>query len=170
MSDARILKFNVIGGKAPVTQQGSADEFWKSLENQARRVKEEAEELLEAAKNRNFQEVVDGWVDVWFTNEFVEDQLSAIGVNTNRIKTIVCENNLSKFTTNKNYAEDCARLMEEEVEVREVVYEGVPHYALIRLKDSKVMKPLDYRGPKLSDAIPIGVWEFIGGSQGCKEQ
>lgn len=169
MSDERILKFNVIGGKAPITICGDKEEFWDSVQKQAKRILEEAQELYDAAVDRDIKLLIDGWVDVWFTNEFMEDQLGAIGVNTVRIKNIVCENNLTKFTTNKNYAEDCARLMEG-VEVREVVYEGVPHYALIRLEDNKVMKPLDYKGPKLSDAIPVGVWEFIGGSKGCKEQ
>lgn len=169
MSDPRILKFNTIAGKPPVDTTGSVEKFWEELENQVERVHEEAKEMLDWVRKRNFKEVVDGWVDTWFTNDFIEDQLRAIGVNTVRIKDNVCDNNLSKFLQNPSYAKDCARLMDGVV-VREVEYDGEKYFVLIHTEDNKVMKPLDYKGPNILEAIPSGVWEFLGGDSGCKEQ
>lgn len=169
MSDPRILKFNTIAGKPPVSYEEGAEKFWESVSNQGKRVFEEAKEILEAIENRDIGKLLDGWVDVWFTNEYLEDLLRAVQINTVQAKNIVCENNLSKFSTNENYMEDCARLMEG-VSVRKVEYEGTTYFALIRDSDGKVMKPLDYKEPKLHQTIPASLWSYgKGGDVGCKE-
>ena len=97
MSDPRILKFNTIAGKPPVSYEEGAEKFWESVSNQGKRVFEEAKEILEAIENRDIGKLLDGWVDVWFTNEYLEDLLRAVQINTVQAKNIVCENNLSKL-------------------------------------------------------------------------
>lgn len=155
----RITKFNHIAGKAPLgfSREASSEAIWKQIEDQAERVYEEAKEMLDAVKERNMTEVLDGHLDVWYTNSYIQDLLQAIDVDVKGAKVVVVENNDSKYTTSREYAEISARIyLEDDIEVYidPYVYNSVVYYTVKRVEDNKVMKLKDHQRPELEKHVP----------------
>jgi len=88
VSKKDVTRFNIICGNAP--SMGSDFEYWRQIRNQAERIYEEAKELLEAAKSEDMTQVLDGWADVMYTNEYMDDLLKAGEVNTKAAWEAVC--------------------------------------------------------------------------------
>lgn len=91
MSNYRVTRFNHISGNTP--HLGADYEYWQQIKNQASRVLEEAQELYDAAQAEDMIGVVDGFADVRYTNEYVEDLLIAGEVETKKAWDAVCNNN-----------------------------------------------------------------------------
>lgn len=155
----RITKFNHIAGKAPLgfSREASEEDIWKQIEDQVERVYEEAKEMRDAVKERNMTEVLDGHLDVWYTNSYIQDLLQAINVDVKGAKVVVVENNDSKYTTSREYAEISARIyLEDDIDVYidPYVYDNVLYYTVKRVEDNKVMKLKDHQRPELEKHVP----------------
>lgn len=150
-------KFNHIVGNSPKGYDGTPDEVWEQIELQASLVLEEAKEMYEAAKNRDMVEVLDGHLDVRYTNTYMNTLLEACGVDTAQGKEEVVGNNEMKYTTNiylalENSDEYNAKGIPTEVKESEV--EGEFYYCVKRASDGKVMKLSWHVDPDLESCVP----------------
>jgi hypothetical protein len=136
---------------------GTDYEYWQQLKNQAKRVYEEAKELLEAVEAEDMQQVLDGFLDVRYTNEYMEDLLVAGEVDTKKSWESVCNNNDQKFTTSYTYAMESKEALEAkgvECYVDQTQYEGEIYYVCRRDEDNKVLKLKHHESPDLSLFVP----------------
>lgn len=150
-------KFNYIVGNPPKGYEGTEEEVWEQLERQARLVLEEAKEMLEAVELRDMVEVLDGHLDVEYTNSYINTLLEACGVDTVTGKDEVISNNEMKYTTNIGLALHSsdkynARGVHTEVEGED--YQGSTYYCVKRIKDGKVMKLTWHVDPCLEVCVP----------------
>ncbi len=155
MSNYRVTKFNIITGNAP--HLGTDYEYWQQVRNQAKRVYEEAKELLEAAEQEDMQGVLDGFLDVRYTNEYMEDLLVAGEIETKKAWEAVCTNNDSKYTTSYTYALESKEALEQsgvECYIDQTQYEGEIYYVCRRNEDNKVLKLRLHQSPDLSVFLP----------------
>lgn len=155
MSNYRITRFNVISGNAP--HMGTDFEYWRQIKQQAARVYEEAKELLEAAEAEDMEKVLDGFCDVRYTNEYVEDLLVAGEIETKKAWEAVCNNNDQKFTTSYTYASESKEALEDqgvECYIDQTQYEGEIYYVCRRSSDNKILKLRLHQSPNLSVYIP----------------
>lgn len=154
MSNSRVTRFNVICGNAP--HMGTDYEYWKQIKNQAKRVLEEAQELYDNAEAENMLGVLDGWADVKYTNEYMEDLLVAGEVNTKKAWDAVCDNNDQKFTTSYTYAKESQDLLESngvECYIDSITYEGILYYAVKDIAENKVRKLLHHEAPDIAKYV-----------------
>lgn len=155
MSNYRVTKFNVISGNAP--HMGTDYEYWKQLKDQAERVLEEAQELYDNVCAENMEGVLDGFLDVRYTNEYMEDLLIAGDVDTKKAWDAVCLNNDTKYTTSYTYAIESKEQLENKGEtcyIESVQYEGELYYTVKRASDNKVMKLKYHESPDISKFVP----------------
>lgn len=155
MSNQRVTRFNVICGNAP--HMGTDYEYWRQLREQAERIYEEALELKEAAWREDMQAVLDGFLDVKYTNEYMEDLLVAGDVDTKKGWDIVCFNNDQKFTTSYSYAAESKEALEEKgvgCYLDSTNYEGQTYYVVRRSEDNKILKLKYHESPSLEKCIP----------------
>lgn len=155
MSIKRVTRFNHIVGFQP--NMGTEREYWDQIKLQAKLVLEEAQEMYNAALEENMIEVADGWADVKYLNEYMEDILKAGDVRTDKVFDAVCTNNDSKFTTSYNYAVDSVEALKEsgtEAYIEESVYEGEIYYTARRSEDGKVLKLKHHERVDLSQFVP----------------
>lgn len=154
MSNSRVTRFNVICGNAP--HMGTDYEYWKQIKNQAKRVLEEAQELYDNAEAENMLGVLDGWADVKYTNEYMEDLLVAGEVNTKKAWDAVCDNNDQKFTTSYTYAKESKDLLESngvECYIDSITYEGTLYFAVKDIAENKVRKLLHHESPDIAKYV-----------------
>lgn len=155
MSIKRVTRFNHIVGFQP--NMGTEREYWDQIKLQAKLVLEEAQEMYNAALEEDMIEVADGWADVKYLNEYMEDILKAGDVRTDKVFDAVCTNNDSKFTTSYNYALDSVESLKEngvEAYIEESVYEGEIYYTARRSEDGKVLKLKFHERVDLSQFVP----------------
>lgn len=155
MSKRDVTKFNHLTGNNP--SMGTEAEYWTQLKHQISRVYEEAKEMYEAAQEEDLNGVVDGWADVMYTNEYVEDLLQAYGVNTKGVWQSVCDNNNTKFTQSYTYAAESKEALEEQgvdCYVEEVVFEGELWYCVKDTAENKVRKLKHHVSPSLEEFLP----------------
>lgn len=155
MSNNRVTRFNYICGNAPT--MGSDQEYWKQLENQAERVLEEAQEMYNAVLAGDIVKVLDGHLDVKYTNEYIDDLLTVEAVNVRASWEAVCDNNDSKFTPSYSYAMDSKEWHESEgIEcyIDSGVYEGETFYCVRRHCDNKILKPIHFKAVELEQYCP----------------
>lgn len=155
MSNQRVTRFNVICGNAP--HMGTDYEYWRQIREQASRILEEAEELYKSAQEEDMQGVLDGFLDVRYTNEYMEDILVAGDVDTKKGWDIVCFNNDQKFTTSYSYAAESKESLEEkgvECYLDSTNYEGQTYYVVRRSEDNKILKLKFHENPSLEKCIP----------------
>lgn len=155
MSNKRVTRFNVICGNTP--SMGTSLEYINQVKNQISRIYEEAKELYEASLEEDFVEILDGYLDVKYTNEYLDDLLIAGGFDTRKAWEEVCNNNDSKFTNSYSYALDSLEHLEEkgvDCWIEETVYEGEIYYTVRRKEDGKVMKLKHHQSPDISKYVP----------------
>jgi TPP-dependent pyruvate/acetoin dehydrogenase alpha subunit len=155
MSNYRVTKFNVISGNAP--HMGTDYEYWRQLKHQAERILEEAQELMTACEDERMQDVLDGFLDVRYTNEYMEDLLQAGDVDTKKDWDAVCLNNDTKYTTSYTYATESKEHLEDKGEmcyIESVQYEGELYYTVKRNSDNKVQKLKFHTHPELEQYVP----------------
>ena len=155
MSYKEITKFNRIVGNAP--HMGTDLEYINQIKQQARLVYEEACELMEAIEAEDFVEVLDAFCDIRYTNEYLDDILTAGGFNVKGAWKAVCENNSQKYTTSYSYALASKEALEEkgtECYIEDVVFEGETYYTVRRSEDQKVMKLKFHERPDISQFVP----------------
>lgn len=155
MSNYKVTRFNVICGNSP--SMGSDFEYWKQVKEQAARILEEAQELYDSAQAEDMLSVLDGFCDVRYTNEYMEDLLVAGEVETKKAWEAVCNNNDQKFTTSYTYALQSKEALEEkdvECYIDQTQYEGEIYYVCRRVGDNKILKLKNHEAPDLSVFVP----------------
>lgn len=155
MSYSSITKFNHLAANQP--SMGTDYEYWQQLRNQAKRIHEEALELLTACEEEDMVAVLDGFCDVRYTNEYMDDLLKAGDVQTDKAWQSVCDNNMSKFTQSYTYAVESKEALEEqgvECYVESCVYEGETYYCVKRNSDNKILKPRYFESVDLTSFVP----------------
>ena len=159
MSNYRVTRFNVICGNAP--HLGTDYEYWRQIKEQAARVLEEAQELYNGAMEENMILVTDGFLDVRYTNEYMEDLLIAGDVDTKKGWEAVCNNNDQKFTQSYSYASESKEALEDkgvECYIDQTQYEGQIYYVVRRNEDNKILKLKHHESPDLGVFVP-GVYK-----------
>lgn len=155
--EASVARFNYIVGNPPKGYEGGREEVWEQIEFQAELILEEAKELLEAAKSRNMVEVLDGYLDVWFTNSYIKELLEACGVDTLTGKDEVVSSNEMKFTTNFGLAlssQDKYKSEGVETLIFSKEYEGQEFHCVKRESDGKVLRLNWHIEPGLEICVP----------------
>lgn len=132
-------------------------EYWKALANQAARIVEEAEELVDAITARDRKEVVDALADLQYV---LDGAIFLSQHNHAGAMQAVCQNNDLKYFTSALQASHAAAEIfaetGEAIHVAEAEFEGKKYYSIHRDSDSKIMKPVGH--PKV-DLAP-----FIAGA------
>ena len=155
MSKESVKRFNVIAGNVP--SQGDIWECWKQLKQQVDLVYEESLEAKEATSQDDFQELIDAWADIWYTNTYLGQLLEAFGVNTKAVIEEVCRNNNQKFTTSYTYASESKEVLEDqgvECYIEQTMYQGETYFTVRRNDTGKIMKLRNHERPDLSKYVP----------------
>ena len=162
MSDKRVTRFNQFVGKNPLDLHNDKEKIWEALKQQAERLVEEANEVLDGVNNRDINEVLDGVVDTWYVREWMDDMLEALTINVDGAKHEVCMNNLSKITRD----EDVANKTSESYGNTFVYSYFTPtetYFSVLRNDDRKVVKLKTHVPPNLNQFIPIEVKQHLRG-------
>ena len=167
---AAVWTFNKLAGN--LQPHESAVTLVQALRNQALRVLEEAQEIVDACDMwehtdttdeeavEQVKSILDGVIDTNVTS-FGLLQIAGPYMDTAKAATLICQNNLTKFHTTECAAEetvtsygfdftnDCYITYLESVAI-----EGLPPvYVVKRYTDNKVMKPAGYVSVDLSECI-----------------
>lgn len=166
---AAVWTFNKLAGN--LQPHESAVTLVQALRNQALRVLEEAQEIVDACYEwehpdttdeeavKQIKAMLDGVIDTNVTS-FGLLQIAGPYMNTAKAATIICQNNLTKFhateeaanATQDAYGKDGGQNYVTYVE--SVSIEGLPPvYVVKRYTDNKVMKPAGYVSVDLSECI-----------------
>lgn len=159
-----VRKFNTIAGKLDASELNDKEKMWEALESAAKRVLEEAEEMLEAAKNRDILEYLDGLVDVKYTEAHSQLLLEVLGIDVVSAGEEVCKNNNLKFFTSLDEAKATAEhynMQGQECYVEGVNYEGESLLVVKRIEDNKVMKPVNHPSPDIRTFIPDSACQLL---------
>ena len=145
------------------------EEFYTNCANALERVEEEAREGFDAYQKMGEhngslrslveelefrQHLLDSVVDIFVVYarlyQLMENNLS---FNLHEAIQRVCENNLTKFPTDRQVAEDTLKTYAEqgiECYIAETEHEGVTYYAIKRVSDNKFLKPIGYESVNLA--------------------
>ena len=167
---AAVWTFNKLAGNLQTHE--SAVTLVQALRNQALRVLEEAQEIVDACNKwempdttdeeavEQVKSILDGVIDTNVTS-FGLLQIAGPYMNTAKAATIICQNNLTKFHTTERAAEETVTSYGfDSANDRYITYlesvsiEGLPPvYVVKRYTDNKVMKPAGYVSVDLSECI-----------------
>ena len=167
---AAVWTFNKLAGN--LQPHESAVTLVQALRNQALRVLEEAQEIVDACDMwehpdttdeeavEQVKSILDGVIDTNVTS-FGLLQIAGPYMNTAKAATIICQNNLTKFHTTECSAEETVTSYGfDSANDRYITYlesvsiEGLPPvYVVKRYTDNKVMKPAGYVSVDLSECI-----------------
>lgn len=167
---AAVWTFNKLAGN--LQPHESAVTLVQALRNQALRVLEEAQEIVDACNKwempdttdeeavEQVKSILDGVIDTNVTS-FGLLQIAGPYMNTAKAATIICQNNLTKFHTTECSAEETVTSYGfDSANDRYITYlesvsiEGLPPvYVVKRYTDNKVMKPAGYVSVDLSECI-----------------
>lgn len=163
-----VYLFNLLAGNLEPTED--PDEVARRLRNQAYRVIEEAQEIVDAVTlyleaedkeelKTHAEAILDGVIDTNVTG-FGLLQIAGPYFKTSEAATLICQNNLSKFTDSVADAEETAEYhMANDVAcfVDGVETEYGLFFVVKRDEDEKVLKPYNYQPVDLSGCL----WEEI---------
>jgi hypothetical protein len=167
---AAVWTFNKLAGN--LQPHESAVTLVQALRNQALRVLEEAQEIVDACNKwempdttdeeavEQVKSILDGVIDTNVTS-FGLLQIAGPYMDTAKAATIICQNNLTKFHTTECSAEETVTSYGfDSANDRYITYlesvsiEGLPPvYVVKRYTDNKVMKPAGYVSVDLSECI-----------------
>lgn len=167
---AAVWTFNKLAGN--LQPHESAVTLVQALRNQALRVLEEAQEIVDACDMwehpdttdeeavEQVKSILDGVIDTNVTS-FGLLQIAGPYMDTAKAATIICQNNLTKFHTTECSAEETVTSYGfDSANDRYITYlesvsiEGLPPvYVVKRYTDNKVMKPAGYVSVDLSECI-----------------
>ena len=139
------------------------EEFHTNCVNALQRVEEEALEGIDAYRDMVLkgdsveefrQHLLDSVVDIFVVYarlyQLMENNAS---FNLHEAIQRICENNLTKFPTDKQVAEDTLNMYAKkgvECYIAATEYEGVTYYAIKRVSDNKFLKPVGYENVDLA--------------------
>lgn len=143
--------------KKEVTRQTPKEEILEALKNQAKRVLEEAQEIIDACESGDIDGILDGIVDVQVTALPLIQMGGAYGFNVGDALIEVADNNLTKVTTSLSIAEQTAHYYNGsgiDVYIDEQAYMDRIYYSIKRKEDNKYLKPLGYQSVSLKKYLP----------------
>lgn len=126
-------------------------EYWQLMGNQAERLVEEVQELVDAIKARDRKESVDALADIQYVlnGAIFQSQHDHEGA-----MQAVCENNDLKYFTSRSEAEEAAsKLKMDDIHVKVADFQGQKYYSIQRDSDNKIMKPAGHPKVDLSPFI-----------------
>ena len=140
--------FNKVAGKDNLFDK-------QSIQEQIDLIKEEVKETQEGLDNNDLVELADGAIDVLVTTLGLIQKLENLGTDMNKAAKIIADNNLSKFTKDWQVVESTIQHYKEKGElVYPTFYNEENLYAIKRIIDNKVMKPVGFVSADLSSCIP----------------
>lgn len=151
---AEVREWNKAVGKIP------AEVDSQTLNKAAELVFEEAQETLDATIDEDLLEILDGVCDVDYTNAYLKVLLEQKGVDVDGAMQAVIENNKLKLKLTYEEASALAEHFDERGEPCYVTKtEGFGElrdcrFAVQRVSDNKVMKPLDHPKVDLTEYLP----------------
>lgn len=134
------------------------DEYWVNLQNQAKCLQEEVDELVAAIKARDRYETVDAQADI----QVVLDGLIFMSQHDHDgAMQAVCDNNDHKYRTNpvdaSYLASEIYDAKGEDVQVLTSELNGKKYYSVHRVSDNKIMKSPNH--PK------VDLSKFVAGAE-----
>lgn len=117
-------------------------------------IEEEFQELMEAWKDTNFTEIVDGAIDLKWV---LDGLMLMLQVDIEKAEETVATSNFSKFTDDEAIAKGSVKgYMNSGTPAYydRVAHEGKTLYIVRRSSDDKILKPSTYRKPDWSFLIP----------------
>jgi len=134
-------------------------EFWSEVRNQTELVVEEAGETLDACIEEDMTELIDGVADIMVVAIGLFQKLQLCGIDIDEALQLVCDNNLEKFHSTAEHANETLESFREkgvETFVRlSTMEDGTEYYAVIRKSDGKMLKPHDFVGVDLSEVVSM---------------
>lgn len=144
---------NFLTNKANLTEING--DWYDSVRNQALRVIEEAQEIIDGCDNRSLDEILDGVVDTQVTALPLIGMLESVNFKVTDAMISIADNNLTKVTTDFNVAQATGcKLGESYCYIDSVVYNGETYYSVKRKVDNKYLKPIGYESPNLKEYLP----------------
>lgn len=162
---AAVYTFNRLAGNLDPAED--ANILVQRIKNQAERVLEEAQETvnwcnewLKLEQEQPTEVILEGILD-----GIIDTQVTSIGLlqiagpyfDTQLAATLICQNNLTKFTQDLERAEIAVAYYEalgQPCVVREVKIDSVGSiYSVVREVDGKIMKPHDFESVDLKDCL-----------------
>lgn len=162
---SKIEKFNKIAGKLNTdVLLHDRELMWVELQNSSKRVLEEAQEMYDAAMDRDILEVLDGAVDVKYTIGHTQILLEMMNIDVVGAGDEICDNNLSKFSVDDTLAQlTVIEYTKQQIDTKVEYNAEEDCYAVLRVEDSKVMKPVYYENPDISGCIPKIALQYLQG-------
>lgn len=132
------------------------DKWYEAVKNQALRVLEEAQEIVDGCDNKCLKEVLDGVVDTQVTALPLIDMLEAVKFDVTGAMIEIAYNNLTKVVTDRKIAEQTIeqKFSYDTHYIDEVKYDGTTFYSVKRKSDDKYEKPVGYKSPDISMYVP----------------
>lgn len=141
--------------KKEITKDMHKRDILDAIENQAKRVLEEAQETIDACKAGDIEGVLDGIVDVQVTALPLISMGKAYGFDVDGALIEVADNNLTKVTTSYIRAvESVAKYGEGSVYIDEQPYMDRIYFSIKRKSDDKYLKPVGYESVSLEKYLP----------------
>lgn len=142
----KVLQFNTIFGAKihSIPQHNIFEEDPDLVKHRLDLITEELNETIEAVKNKDLREVVDGLCDLLYVTE---GMLSALGINGNKAFDLVHQSNLSKLCVNEDEAKLSVEKYKEENRYKEPAYKRSVdgNYFIVYDKaTSKILKSINY--------------------------
>lgn len=133
-----VKTFNKLAGNLK-----SVDEY--SVDNQLDFIFEEFSEGVDGFENKDEIELLDSACDLFVTVAGLMQKLEAVGFDIDSALQRVNDNNLSKFPIDEHFPRDPAHM---------VTYNSEFQRWVIKDKNGKVRKPLNFVAVDLSDCVP----------------
>lgn len=153
----RVSDWNAKAGNLP--KQVGTGEYWKSLEDQFKRIQEELNELYDAIVAKNITEVCDAGADL----DVVVSGLNYLsGSAYEDLITSVLDNNDLKISLSNSVATNWATFHKDngtDVYVNDQEFNEVTYYTVKRTEDNKILKYGNFPKVDLTDYVPDPVIE-----------
>lgn len=149
-----VYTFNKITGVFESTESPR-----QQIERAMKIFKEECFETIEAAKNGDSIELLDGVCDVFVTLSGLMQVMEHLGFNVEKALGWVCDNNLEKFPMAPESGPDQATMLKLQPEKTIATYYAPANCYVYKDKDGKVKKPIGFTPVELQDLVPEGIWE-----------
>ena len=143
-----VYTFNEIAGVFE-----SKDTPQKQIERAVKIFKEECNETIDAAKDLDSVELLDGVCDVFVTLSGLMQVMDNLGFNVQEALQRVCQNNLEK------YPDGDKEVLAYQPLNTECTYNEWYDVHVFKDKNGKVKKPVGFQPVELQDLCPSGIWE-----------
>lgn len=138
--------FNMLTGQADKTSE-------YDVQNQVALIEEEVIETIEAIFSNDAAETLKEIVDVMVTVLGLLQKLENKGYDVTTAMKRVAENNLSKFVATQEAAESTQQYYTDKQVPTYIAKHKSGLYAIKRIADDKLMKPVGYESVDLSDLV-----------------